>query len=55
MKLEENKVLKYSAIAFQYVVLAILTFALVTEIGDTNTIIGVLAGLLVGIKIEDIK
>ena len=43
------------ASVFQYAILAVLTYALITGIGEADTIIGIFAGLLVGIGTESIK
>ncbi|WP_165000420.1 hypothetical protein [Anaerophilus nitritogenes] len=51
----ENKIKTISAIVFQFTIVAILTFCLVTKIGDPETIIGALIGLAVGIGINSIS
>jgi len=51
----ENKVKLYCAIAFQFLLLAILTGCLFFKIGDVQTLQGALIGLLVGIGINSVK
>lgn len=45
----------YSAIAFQFLILAVLTACLFTGTGDANTILGAIIGLAVGVGIGSIK
>jgi hypothetical protein len=44
-----------SAVIFQFSILAIMTGCLYLGVGDTNTIIGALIGLAVGIGINTVK
>lgn len=51
----DNKFKMASAVTFQFTIVAILTWCLYAKIGDADTIIGVLAGLCVGIGLNSIQ
>ena len=50
-----NKFKVISAVLFQFSILLILTWCLNYGVGDTNTILGALIGLAVGVGINTVK
>lgn len=54
MKIDTRKLKVISAISFQFMLLIILSIALFKNVGQTDTILGALVGMLVGIGTESI-
>jgi len=54
MKTLECNLKLISAVLFQFSIVGILAYCLVTGIGDTDTILGALIGLAVGIGVNSI-
>ena len=51
----KDKFKEVAAVTFQFCILSIMTGCLYLGVGDTNTIIGALIGLAVGIGINTVK
>ena len=43
-----------AAVVFQFTILGVLTYCLIMNIGDQNTILGVIAGLAVGVGMNSV-
>ncbi|WP_156778814.1 hypothetical protein [Clostridium formicaceticum] len=54
MAMVDNKIKVISAVLFQFAIVGILTYCLVAGVGDTQTIIGALIGLAVGVGVNSI-
>lgn len=53
---EKKRMLKFcTAVLFQFSLLAVLTYALVSGLADANLIIGAFVGLLVGVGTNEIS